>query len=155
VKANLCKVVQPFLELPTIKGCVVNHDPFPKQCCRLQITYSRNPVIQYKIPSLGASTCHPADAHGLRNRPDALCYYIIFPLCCQATIQLPTQECCGITLADFNRGVLSSDGDLQPAHLDSISICDNRIWHPEGIAVHSCFSIVVYDIVEDIRSLIL
>jgi hypothetical protein len=112
VKANLLKVVQCWLVFLITEIGHVCHQPFPKQSFRLQITDSNHVTMDYEIPLLGVSTLLVDDAHELGNLPDTLPHFIIYPLCCQATLLLLNRHgfCC--LSADYNTGVLGPDTDL-------------------------------------------
>ena len=79
-------------------------------------------MIDYAIPLLGAGALLVDDAHVLRNLPDALPHFIIYPLCCQATLMLPNPDGFCFSLAGSNTGILGPDADLKSWHLDCISI---------------------------------
>jgi hypothetical protein len=52
------------------------------------------------------------DVYGLCNLPDMLPHFIIYPLCCQATLNMPNPHGFGYPLADFNTSIPSPDVDL-------------------------------------------
>jgi len=154
-KANLCKLVQCCLYFLTIEVSVVCHATYSKRTFRRKITDLSNPTINFQIPLLGAGPLFVDDAHGLGNLPDALPHFMIYLLCCQATLILPNPHgfCC--PLADSITGVLSPDGDLYSRNVDCISICNDQFRQREGITVHDRFSQVVNDWVVDIECFLL
>jgi hypothetical protein len=97
------------------------------------------------IPLLGASALLVDDAHGLGNVWYMLPHFIIYPLCCQATLIMPNPHgfCCPV--ADSNTGTLGPDVDMYSRHVDCISIWDDGFRQPEGITLYCRFSMVVND----------
>jgi hypothetical protein len=114
--------VQCCLGCLTIEVSLVCHFAFLIRPVRLQFTDSSNATIDSEIPLFGAGTLRVDNFHGLGNRPDMLPHYIIYPLCCPATIITPNLHDSCYPLADSKNGVFGPDADLKSRHLDCLTI---------------------------------
>ena len=110
-KAILHQLVHCCVEFLTIKVTVVSHVLFPKRPFECQITDSINATIDQGISLLRANALLFDVAQGLANLPEALPHFIIYPLCCQATLIMPSPHGVGWPLADPNTGVLGPDAN--------------------------------------------
>jgi len=99
-KVNFLKLVLCCLEFLNIKVSLVSKALFPKSPYRFQITNFSKAIINQMILLLGAGSLPVLDTDGLGNLPDTFTEFIIFAVCCQATLLLPDTHGCGLRLAD-------------------------------------------------------